>query len=161
MSIRHLFLGILAVGFLCEPAPATPRIHGALRTWHPLEIQFEGPQASESDTAPNPFLDFRLQVRFTAPNGSIYDVPGFFNGDGAGNGAGKIWSVRFTPDQPGPWSYRAVFRQGKRVVVGERPSSDETNSGAPVAFDGISGTFEVQPRDVEAPGFFKWGRLEY
>jgi len=161
MSIRHLFLGILTVGLFCGPAPAAPQVHGVRRVWQPMEIQFEGPQAGESDVDPNPFLDFRLQVRFTAPDGSTYDVPGFFNGDGAGNGTGRIWSVRFAPDQPGAWSYRAAFHRGKHIAVSQHPAAGEPNQGSPVAFDGTSGTFDVQPRDAEAPGFFKWGRLAY
>lgn len=161
MSVRHLFLGILAIGLFCRQTPGAPRIHGVPRVGQPLEIQFEGPHAGESDVAPNPFLDFRLQVRFTAPDGRVCDVPGFFNGNGAGNGEGTIWSVRFTPDRSGQWTYVAEFRQGKHVAVRGRQSHKQAISDSPTAFDGETGTFAVQQRDPQAPGFWKWGRLEY
>ena len=161
MSMRRFSLGILAIGLLAGPASGAPHLHGALRVWHPIELQFEGPHANESDTDPNPFLDFRLQVRLTAPDARVYDVPGFFNGDGQGDGKGNIWSVRFTPDQPGRWTYRAEFKQGRHAAVRGQTSGDESNGETPIAFDGTTGAFEVQQRDAQAPGFWKWGRLEY
>src|SRR5688572_2659045 len=36
--------------------------------WHAFELAFSGPTHSESQTNPNPFLDYRLQCRFTAPS---------------------------------------------------------------------------------------------
>src|SRR5262245_42592248 len=42
-----------------------PAVTGALRIWQPVTIDFRGPRAQETDNAPNPFLDFRLQVLFT------------------------------------------------------------------------------------------------
>jgi hypothetical protein len=121
-----------------------------------VEIHFDGPEASESDVDPNPFLDFRLQVKFTSPEGRVYDVPGFFNGDGHGGGSGHVWTVRFTPDRPGQWTYRADFRQGEQVAV-----RSEASAGAAAAFDGRSGAFVVHQRDPDAAGFGKWGRLQY
>ncbi|HOF41254.1 MAG TPA: DUF5060 domain-containing protein, partial [Candidatus Hydrogenedentes bacterium] len=52
--------------------------------WSRVVLDFEGPAANAADSDPNPFLDYRMQVRFTGPGGSEYDVPGFFDGDGAG-----------------------------------------------------------------------------
>lgn len=60
-------------------------IPGELKKWHPITIGFSGPVASESATSPNPFLDYRLQVTFTGPNGQAYETPGFFDGDGNGD----------------------------------------------------------------------------
>jgi hypothetical protein len=34
-------------------------------------------------------------------------------------------------------------------------------AGKTTAFDGANGTFTVANRDAKAPGFLKWGRLEY
>src|SRR5215216_141341 len=34
-------------------------------------------------------------------------------------------------------------------------------AGVPTSFDGASGTIEVAERDSDAPGFLRWGRLEY
>jgi len=161
VNTRRTFLAALTIALICGQILGAPRIVGSPRTWQPMEIQFEGPRASESDVTPNPFLDFRLQVRFTGPDGQVYDVPGFFAGDGAGNGTGNIWAVRFTPDQAGPWSYRAEFRAGKEIAVRGRPFSDSEDAGTPAAFDGAGGSFQVKPRDDQAPGFWKWGRLQY
>ena len=161
MRVGFLSLGIVLTVFSPGPAARAAQLHGTLRTWQPLEIQFEGPPAQEGGGAPNPFLDFRLAVHFSAPDGRIYDVPGFFNGDGKGGGQGKIWSVRFTPDRAGRWTYRAEFRQGKQVAVRGRDSSKKGTFGASAAFDGATGAFVVHERDSQAPGFWKWGRLEY
>jgi hypothetical protein len=136
-------------------------VRGTLRTWQPMEIHFDGPQARETDVGPNPFLDFRLQVRCTGPGGGVYDVPGFFNGDGKGTGDGGVWTVRFTPDRPGTWAYRAEFKRGKQAAVRQRRAGGEPAFGQSAAFDGETGTFVVQERDPDAPGFWKWGRLQY
>jgi CubicO group peptidase (beta-lactamase class C family) len=133
-----------------------PVLDGERRVWHPLSIRFRGPRANETDSEPNPFLDYRLQVEFTGPTGQRYNVPGYFDGDGHGSGAGNVWSVRFTPDEAGQWSYQASFRTGNGVAVALNPAA-----GQPTAFDGAAGSFDVMPRDPQAPGFLKWGRLQY
>src|SRR5690606_37611942 len=35
------------------------------------------------------------------------------------------------------------------------------SAGSATSFDGEAGSFEVEGRDSGAPGFYKWGRLEY
>jgi hypothetical protein len=35
------------------------------------------------------------------------------------------------------------------------------DAGEAMAFDGVTGKIEIAPRDADAPGFLKWGRLEY
>ncbi len=153
MRTRCLALGITALTFLSGCTTWAAELRGPLRAWQPMEVSFEGPSVTETDTAPNPFLDFRMSVRFTAPDGRFYSVPGFFNGDGKGQGSGKIWTVRFTPDQAGRWTYRAEFKQGRHAAI--------RTDGAPVAFDGQAGSFDVKQRDPNAPGFWRWGRLQY
>jgi hypothetical protein len=130
---------------------------GELRQWHPLTLSFAGPSASETSASPNnPFLDYRLNVTFTGPGSQKYVVPGYFDGDGNGGAAGNVWRVRFSPDQGGTWTYQASFRQGANVAVDLSPTP-----GTPTSFDGASGTLNVAGRDSTAPGFLKWGRLEY
>lgn len=129
---------------------------GKERVWHGLTIDWAGPQCQETGGDPNPFLDYRLQVTFTGPAGQTYVVPGFFDGDGKGGSEGNVWRVRFTPDQSGRWQYRASFRTGRNVAI----SLDE-NAGQATDFDGRSGTLEIASRDPAAPGFLKWGRLQY
>ena len=93
---------------------------------------------------------------FTGPSGQQYNVPGYFDGDGKGNGAGSVWRVRFAPDEVGTWRYAVSFRRGREVAV-----SLEPQAGAPAGPNGTSGSFTVAARDPRAPGFLKWGRLEY
>ena len=167
-------------------APATPHIVGdGSPAYHPIRIDFRGPTFSPTDgrldpdanPSPNdvnPFLDRRLQVRFTAPTGDTYSVPGYFDGDGKGReggggeggreggGRGDVWRVRFTPDSPGRWSYTATLRAGRNIAVDLGPQA-----GTPVYvgdFDSqgtATGTFTVADRDPDAPGFLGRGRLIY
>ena len=80
---------------------ASGQVSGQLTKWQPVTVDFAGPFATETDTAPHPFLDYRLQVTFTGSGGRTYIVPGFFDGDGTGGGSGTVWRARFTPDQAG------------------------------------------------------------
>ncbi len=130
-------------------AGPTAELSGDLRVWHPATLDFRGPEHAETDSDPNPFLDYRLQVLFRGPSGQEYDVPGYFAGE-------DRWRALFTPDEAGDWRYQASFRQGEQVAV-----SLEPDAGEAAAFDGAAGSFAVGPSDPEAPGFFKWGRLEY
>ncbi len=124
--------------------------------WHPITLPFRGPDASEMDRSPNPFLDIRLQVVFTGPSGQRFDVPGFFDGDGQGGPNGSAWRVRFTPNAAGTWRYEARFRAGNGVAIQSAP-----DAGEPLVRPNLSGSFVVSPRDPDAPGFLKWGRLGY
>jgi hypothetical protein len=140
-----------------EEVTGAATVSGELKKWHALTLDFAGPSASETDASPNnPFLDYRLQVTFTGPSGQSYSVPGFFDGDGNGGETGNVWRVRFSPDQAGTWRYQASFRKGPNVAV-----DLGSTAGTPTGFDGASGTFDVVERDATAPGFLKWGRLEY
>lgn len=157
---RLVTLAIAVVGIV-TPMPramgeSPAVVSGELIKWHTVALSFRGPEATETDGSPNPFLDYRLQVLFTGPRGQRYDVPGFFDGDGSGGGSGNVWRVRFTPDEAGKWRYKAAFRAGKEVAV-----SLDSEAGKRSHFDGASGSFTVAERDPDAPGFLKWGRLEY
>ena len=139
-----------------QSPPGSGTVSGTLTKWHPITVSFAGPTASETDVSPNPFLDYRLQVTFTGPSGQTYDVPGFFAGDGNGNGSGDVWQVRFSADEPGAWQYQAAFRCGTNVAV---DLADD--AGAAAGFDGASGGFNVAGLDSNAPGFLGLGRLAY
>jgi len=131
-------------------------ISGELLKWHPVTLDFPGPMANETDDSPNPFLDYRLNVTFTGPQGQNYDVPGFFAGDGQGNGSGNIWRVIFAPDSAGIWQYSAAFHSGTDIAV----DLDLAN-GTPHSFHGESGTFDISYPTCEPSGFLAQGRLEY
>lgn len=71
-----LFLGgLTAVSPTHSQPNQTPAtvvtLSGAQKKWHPLIIDFTGPYAQEIDDAPNPFLDYRLQVSFTGDRKSV------------------------------------------------------------------------------------------
>jgi hypothetical protein len=104
-------------------------IDGQPVVWHPLTFTFAGPEAAETDDAPNPFLDLRLQVEFMRPGREPYVVPGFFDGDGAGRPGGNAWCVRFSPDAPGTWHYAARFLE-EHLPFWETEPADELSRGA-------------------------------
>jgi PelA/Pel-15E family pectate lyase len=135
---------------------ARAQAEGQPVVWQPLTLDFHGPEAAETDNAPNPFLDIRLQVVFRGPSNQRIVVPGFFDGDGKDGPKGHAWRVRFSPDAPGKWEYSAEFRTGPGVAIQIEP-----DAGAPLVFPGLAGSFVAAPRDPDAPGFQKWGRLRY
>ncbi|MEX2170752.1 MAG: pectate lyase [Pirellulales bacterium] len=131
-------------------------IEGTLTVWHPVTITFQGPGATETDESPNPFLDIRLQVVFSGPDNQLFVVPGYFDGDGKGGPQGNAWCVRFAPNLPGKWRYAATFRQGPGVAI-----ELDADAGKLIEVPESTGEFDVAPRDPQAAGFLKWGRLAY
>ncbi|MCP5115712.1 MAG: DUF5060 domain-containing protein [bacterium] len=152
-GLALIILGIVILGL----GKGTTSIEGEARVWHTITISFAGPEASQTDDAPNPFLDYRLQVLFQGPSGQSYNVPGFFDGDGQGGPSGNVWRVRFTPDEAGRWRYAASLRKGDGIGI----SIGDDAAGDSVSLDAASGTLDIKSRDPAAPGFLKWGRLEY
>ena len=75
-------------------------VTGELQKWHTVAITFNGPNTSENSTA-NPFLDYRLNVTFSSPNGKTFVVPGFYAADGnaaeTSANSGNKWRVRLLP----------------------------------------------------------------
>jgi CubicO group peptidase (beta-lactamase class C family) len=147
---------LLAIAFCTEASAQKAVVSPDAVVWSPVELTFEGPKAAAGDSAPNPFLDYRLTVTFEGPKNLRFEVPGFFDGDGAGGLAGLAWRVRFTPSSTGEWRYRASFRQGPAVAID--PAAD---AGVPAAFDDASGSFRVEPYGPDTPDFLRWGRLKY
>ena len=141
-------------------APATPAMSGELRQWHKVTLTFNGPQANETDTTPNPFTDYRMTATFTHESGAPrYEVPGYFAADGdAANTsatAGNKWRVHVSPDKVGRWNWRLSFVSGPGVAT-------SAAAGQPVAsLDGATGSFEVMASNKSAPDFRAKGRLQY
>jgi hypothetical protein len=135
-------------------------VSGEIRQWHAVTLNLKGPAAHEGDTAPNPFLDFRLAVTFEHESGEPrYEVPGYFAADGraaeTGAEAGDVWRAHLSPDSPGRWHYRVTFVRGPRVAVSD-------SMGEPVApLDGVTGSFDVAPTDKSGRDFRGKGRLRY
>ncbi len=137
-------------------AAIAANIEGNRIKWHPINVDFVGPAASETDTSPNPFLDWRLSVTFTAPSGRQINVPGFFAGNGRGEGQGNIWRARFAADEAGSWQYKATMRSGQNIAVSIEPLAGET-----LFLDDAEGQFEIVSQAADDPGFLRYGRLEY
>jgi hypothetical protein len=133
-------------------------VDGERKQWHDIRLTFAGPATSET-AVPNPFLQHRLNVTFTKGAKTLV-IPGYFAADGnaaeTGATAGTCWRVHFVPDETGTWTYRASFRTGTDVAV-----SLDANAGAPVAFDGETGTIEVGPTDKTGRDFRGRGMLQY
>ena len=132
-------------------------IEGELKKWHRVQLLFNGPYVSELD-ATNPFLDYRLNVRFTSPSGASYLVPGFYAADGnaaeTSADAGNKWAVRFNPDEIGQWDYEVSFRTGERIAI-----TTEENIGTPLGMDGVNGSFTISENDKSLPDNRANGRL--
>jgi hypothetical protein len=125
------------------PLSAAVQITGERRQWHRITLTFDGPQTSEEAT-PNPFRNHRLNVTLThAKSGTEVTVPGFYAADGkaaeTSAKSGNKWRVHFAPPEAGEWRYKASFREGEDVAV-----SLEKDAGKPAAFDGATGSFQVQ-----------------
>jgi hypothetical protein len=136
-------------------------VSGELKQWHKVTVDIDGPFASEGETAPNPFVDYRMTVTFTHESGSPrYLVPGYFaaDGDAANSSAreGRVWRAHLSPDKPGRWDFQVSFVEGKFVAVyPEQP-------GQPVRkVDGRGGSFHVLPTDKSGRDFRAHGRLRY
>jgi hypothetical protein len=133
------------------------RVTGELKRWHAVTVELAGPFATETDTAPNPFTDYRFDVTFTHESGApAYSVPGYFAADGnAANSsatAGTVWRAHLSPDRPGRWNYRVSFRQGRQAAT-------EGEGAALAPFDGKTGSFTVAATDKSGRDFRAKGRL--
>ena len=136
-------------------------VSGELRQWHKVTLTFNGPQANETDSSPNPFTDYRMTVVFTHESGSPrYEVPGYFaaDGDAANTSAtsGNKWRAHVSPDKAGRWNWRASFVAGPNVALLPAATGQ---AAAPV--DGATGSFEVAASNKTAPDFRARGRLQY
>jgi len=135
---------------------ASVKVLGAKTAGQVTEFVYRGPWASETDIAPNAFLDYRLNVEVTGPQGQSLVLPGFFDADGLGGDMGIVWRARFRAPAAGLWTATARFREGQNVAVSLSP-----NAGAPGLLDGVTTTVQIAPFDRSAPGFLKFGTLKY
>lgn len=125
--------------------------------WHTITIPFTGPETSEND-AQNPFLNYRLNVEFKHEN-SKYTIRGFYAADGnsaeSSAATGPVWQVRFTPDQPGNWTYSATLHNGENIAI-----DDDLNKGVQIDIPNSVGNFIVIVSDKDGVDFRNHGRLE-
>ena len=152
----------LALALLASAAlSASPsvQISGELKQWHKVTLTLDGPHASETDTAPNPFTDYAMQVTFTHESGApSYAVPGYFAADGnaaeTSADAGNKWRAHLSPDKTGQWHYEITFHAGPDVAVGAKGK-------AYPPFHGPAGSFKIAPTNKTGRDFRAHGRLEY
>jgi hypothetical protein len=136
-------------------------VSGELKQWHKVTLTFDGPNASETDSTPNPFTDYRLTVTFVHESGApSYAVPGYFAADGNAGASsatsGNKWRVHFSPNKTGRWNWKVSFVSGMRVAV------TPNTAGQPVTpLDGATGSVTIAATDKTAPDFRAKGRLEY
>lgn len=158
--LRFLLASSL-LGSVAAVRGAAPAMSGELKQWHKVTLTVDGPQAKETDTDPNPFTDYRMEVTFTHESGSpSYKVPGYFAADGnAGEtsaDSGDKWRAHLSPDKSGKWTYRVSFTKGRNLAV------DESVEGTAVSgCDGASGSFNIAPTDKSGRDFRAKGRLQY
>ncbi len=159
----RLLLAVSLPYLLLLPAGVvySAEISGQPMTWHKVTLTIDGPEAKETDTQPNPFVDYRMTVTFTRESGKPkHVVPGYFAADGqaAETSAtiGNKWRAHVSPDEPGKWLYEVSFVQGEKIAV------DDQQMGTPVeGADGIAGSFDVEPSDKAGRDFRSEGRLTY
>jgi hypothetical protein len=139
------------------------RVTGEPRQWHKVTLTLDGPEASETSTAPNPFLDYRMTVTFVHESGAAaYAVPGYFAADGnaaeTSAASGNKWRAHFAPDRTGRWTWQIAFLAGEHVAIDPVVASNAT----PLApYDGLRGSLQVLPSNKTAPDLRARGRLQY
>ncbi|MCF7975055.1 MAG: DUF5060 domain-containing protein [Phycisphaerae bacterium] len=161
---RHVLRLIVCMTVAALMASSTTfagQISGELKKWHKVTITFEGPQTDENAT-PNPFMDFRLNVRFThIGSGQSLLVPGYYAADGdaanTSGDSGNRWRVHFAPGLTGTWMYRVSFRQGTNVAVSEAPEAGESAE----FMDGETGQIKIAPTDKTGRDMRAKGLLQY
>jgi hypothetical protein len=97
------YVSCLLLVYHLLPAAPSPKMP-VVSKWGRFEQSFKS-----SLVYSHPLQDARFTVVFTSPLGETSQVYGFWDG-------GKTWRVRFSPNQPGRWSFRTTC-------------SDATNQG--------------------------------
>ncbi len=161
MSVRILTLLALLAASATTEADSKGVVNGERKQWHKVTLTLDGPFACERATDPNPFLDYRLTVRFQHESGTpSYDVPGYFAADGdAGETSaeeGTKWRAHLSPDAPGRWTWMVSFVKGQRAAVDPKATAEPVSG-----LDGATGTFEILPTDKTGRDFRARGRLSY
>ena len=137
------------------------QVSGELKKWHKVTVTFNGPDTAENAT-PNPFMDYRLNVRFThIGTGQSLLVPGYYAADGnaanTSGDSGNQWRVHFSPAQIGTWMYAVSFRVGKNVAVAEDPGAGDSAE----FMDGETGLITICASDKTGRDMRAKGLLQY
>ncbi|MEM6690693.1 MAG: DUF5060 domain-containing protein [Planctomycetota bacterium] len=134
----------LVSSLVAEPLAVSP--------FQKVELSFEGPNSSESAT-PNPFVDYRLDVRFTHGDQTM-DVVGFYAADGnAANTSaskGNVWKCRVALPSVGKWAYAAKLSSGEGVRL--LPADIVQSQGKAIAIDNAMGEILVREEENGSVG---------
>lgn len=92
---RHVALALVLLAMALPAVQAAARLE-LVSKWDRFERAFKSGVAYG-----NAAQDVSLKVVFTSPLGEATEVDAFWDG-------GRTWRVRFAPDQPGRWRYKAA-----------------------------------------------------
>ncbi len=90
--LQWALTAVAAAALFTTTSPQAQVTHDVAR-WGVFEATFTSAQPGD-----NPLQDIELRVTFTAPSRQTRTVRGFWDG-------GNNWRVRFSPDEPGRWTY--------------------------------------------------------
>lgn len=91
-----MMLKILNVIVFCTIVALCPQSNAAHRQWRISEFVFQAEEVPEGQP-----YGVEFGASFIGPDGKTFHVPGFWDG-------GKIWRLRFTPTEPGLWTYQTT-----------------------------------------------------
>jgi hypothetical protein len=87
-------------------ALATTRAGEAVVRFDTQEIVLRSASSYNANSGtPNPFTAVDLTARVTSPSGRVYNVNGFFDGDGVSGVIGNVFKIRVYADEIGTWSW--------------------------------------------------------
>ncbi|MEX2264821.1 MAG: DUF4038 domain-containing protein [Bryobacteraceae bacterium] len=86
-------------------AASSLRAEDEVKRFEVFEASFEAKAGQE-----NPYTEISAEAQFTRPDGSVWTVPLFWNGD-------RSWKVRVSPDVEGPWTF--VVRSAEPSLNGQ------------------------------------------
>jgi Domain of unknown function (DUF5060)/Putative collagen-binding domain of a collagenase len=148
MAKRQILLSLAPALFLAAllvPRPSS----AAVPRFGTMDVTvLAGQSIDGAKGSPNPFTDITLTAAVTAPSGKQYTVTGFFDGDGQGGMAGRVFKVRVFADETGTWTWRT---SSNRADLNNQ-SGSFTCSGA------LSGPFAAGPvgLDPASPYRFRY-----
>lgn len=85
---------------------AAPRAGEAVIRFDTQEIVLRSASSFNANSGtPNPFTAVDLTARVVSPSGRIYNVNGFFDGDGYAGAIGNVFKIRVYADEIGTWRW--------------------------------------------------------
>ena len=130
---RIIFLSILVHALILGNGLGVSKTVVKVPRYHVHEISFPGPRYGPKD---NPVQEVELVTQWRHESGSpVYQIHGFWDGDGKGGRQGKVFKIRFCPTNVGIW--KLVKTQSNRSEL-----------------KGQKEGYQVQCLESEHPGFW-------